>query len=74
MAPARSDYKAARLFLTEERGGIVIVRFAVKPVNADWSVMHSIASVAYRDYVTPLPGLPEVLEVFSRFTDEVPLP
>lgn len=74
MARAHSNYKAARLFLTEERGGIVIVRFAVKPVDTPWSVMHSITSVAYRDYKTPLPGLPEVLEVFARFTDEVPLP
>ena len=74
MARAKSNYKAARLFLTEQPGHIVIVRLAVKPVDAPWHVMHSISSMAYRDYHTPLPGLPEVLEVFERFTREVPLP
>lgn len=74
MAPARSPYKAARLFLTEERGGIVVVRFAVKPIDTAWNVMHTISSVRYTDYDTPLPGLPQVLEALARATGELPLP
>ena len=74
MAPAKSIYKAARLFLTEERGGIVIVRLAVKPLDAPWNVMHTIGHVRFDDYQTPLPGLPEVLDALARGADRMPLP
>lgn len=74
MARAKSEYKAARLFLTEERGGLVTVRFAVKPINEEWHVMHSLDSINYRDYQTPLDGVNAVLAVFNRYTEETRLP
>lgn len=74
MARAESNYKAARLFLTEERSGVVIVRFAVKPINAPWNVMHQISRVTFDDYSTPLPGMPEVLDALARGADRMPLP
>ena len=74
MRQARNEYKAARLFLTEERSGAVIVRFAVKPLRSEWSVMHHIARVRFDDYETPLPGMPEVLDALARGADRMPLP
>lgn len=74
MREAGSYYKAARLFLTEERSGIVRVRLAVKPVDAPWNVMHAISIVSYDDYETPLPDLGEVMRVMSRAAGDLPLP
>lgn len=74
MRPAGSYYKAARLFLTEERSGVVIVRLAIKPVDAPWNVMHSISSVRYDDYHVPLPSCEAVLAALARAAGELPFP
>lgn len=42
MARARSIYRQVRFTITEERGGLVTARVMVKPVDADWTMKHSV--------------------------------
>lgn len=42
MPRARSIYRQVRFTITEERGGLVTARVMVKPVDADWTMKHSV--------------------------------
>lgn len=42
MVAAKSTYKQVRLTITEEAGGRVSVRVMVKPVDASWTMKHTV--------------------------------
>lgn len=42
MARALSNYRQVRVTITEEQGGWVTVRVLVKPVDASWTIKHSV--------------------------------
>lgn len=45
---ARSIYRQVRVTITEERGGTVSVRVMVKPMEADWTMRHTVWTASFR--------------------------
>lgn len=45
---ARSIYRQVRMTVTEERGGSVSVRVMVKPMEADWTMKHTVWVASFR--------------------------
>lgn len=48
MAAAQSRYKQVRLTVTEESGGRLTMRILAKPVDADWTMRHSVYHHSWR--------------------------
>ena len=73
MAKSVSNYRALRVFMTQEKGGWVTIRVAVKPVDSDWSVMHQLVSHRYRPAVAP-DSLRDALDEVVDFLQQAFLP
>lgn len=65
MKRAVSNYKACRVFLTEEASGHVTIRVAVKPVDQEWHIMHALVSHRY----LPARRLADTREVLLEIAD-----
>lgn len=64
----------ARLLLTEERGGRVTVRLHIKPVDAQWHVMHVIDTTVLRNAGEPLQSMEDVVVAMQTYLDGLTLP
>lgn len=51
MPAARSIYRQIRFTVTEERGGTVTVRVMVKPLEADWTMRHTVVHAHFKPTV-----------------------
>lgn len=76
---ARSNYKQVRVTLTEQRdverpGRVrVSVRVAVKPLNDEWQMRHTILVTEAAD-LAPLASLEDVYAALLEFLAAPPLP
>lgn len=48
MARARSIYRQIRFTVTEEASGSISIRVMAKPLDADWTMKHTVWAGSYR--------------------------